>query len=238
MSEEKNYILRHTDIRIQAERVWLDALLSHSPGVRGLVIVALPYMGRLRESRENYAAGLLREAGFATLIVSMLTPHEEARDPDVRFDVSTLHQRLQAIVAWLDQQPGLAGLPLGLLAVSTVVSAGVRLLVRDPERISALVSRSGRADLAGADPLRRLRVPFLMLVPGAERDLRVPSEQAYALLGAVRDWKLFDQASAGFIEPGSLEAAGQAARDWFLRHMPVGAPAPSSGAVPPSDARS
>lgn len=222
MSEDtKSYVLRHTDIRIQAERVWLDALLSHAPDVRGLVIIALPYMGRLRESRENYAAGLLREAGFATLIVSMLTPHEEARDPDVRFDVSTLHQRLQAVVVWLDQQPGLAGLPLGLLAVSTVVSAGVRLLVRDPERISALVSRAGRADLAGADPLRRLRAPLLMLVPGAERDLLAPSEQAYALLGGPKEWVSFDRASAGFIEPGALEAAGQASRDWFLRHVPL-----------------
>lgn len=216
-----SYALRHTDIRIQAERVWLDALLSHSPAVRGLVVIAVPYLSRLRESRENYAAGILRDAGFGTLIVSMLTPYEEARDPDVRFDVSLLQHRLQALVTWVDQQPGLAGLPLGLLAVSTVVSAGVRQLVRDPERIAALVSRAGRADLAGADPLRRLRVPILMLLPEADREIRAPAEQAYALLSGVRQWRAIPDASLGFIEPGTLEAASMAARDWFLTHMPA-----------------
>lgn len=215
-----SYILRHSDIRIQAERVWLDALLSHSPDVRGLIIIVAPYISRLRESRENYAAGLLREAGFGTLIVSMLTPYEESRDPDVRYDVSLLQHRLQALIAWVDQQPGLSGLPLGFLGVGTVVSACVRQLVREPERVGALVSRAGRADLAGAEPLRRLRTPALMLVPGEDADLRAPSEQAYALMGGIKQWKLFEHASTSFIEPGALEASANAARDWFSLHIP------------------
>lgn len=218
-----SYVLRHTDIRIQAERVWLDALLSHSPDIRGLIVIALPYMARLRESRENYAAGMLRDAGFGTLIVSMLTPYEESRDPDVRFDVSLLQHRLQALVVWADQQPDLAGLPLGLLAVSTVASAGVRQMVRDPERITALVSRAGRIDLAGADPLRRLRVPALVVVPGGDRASWAPTEQAFPLIGGVKEWRAIEQAGTSFIEPGTLEAASMAARDWFIRHMPTAA---------------
>ncbi|HEX5125709.1 MAG TPA: alpha/beta hydrolase [Rhodocyclaceae bacterium] len=213
--------LRHTDIRIQAERVWLDALLSYAPDVRGLIVIAAPYIGRLRDSRENHSAASLRDAGFGTLMISMLTPYEENRDPDVRFDVPLLHHRMQALLAWIDQQPQLTGLPIGILAIDTIASACVRLLSKEPERVSAVVTRSGRADLAGADPLRKLHVPTLMLMPGAETDLRAPSEHAYALIGGEKAWREFPDVSAGFIEPGALESSAAAARDWFTQHLPI-----------------
>jgi putative phosphoribosyl transferase len=212
--------LRHTDIRIQAERAWLDALQSHAPDVNGLIVIAAPAIGRLRESRENYVASHMRQAHYGTLIVSMLTPYEESRDPDVKFDITLLHRRLEAIFEWIDQQPLWSGRPLGLMVTGTVASAAVRFLARAPQRAAALVTRSARADLAGAEPLRRLRVPTLMLVPGVEQDLRNNCEQAYALLGTEKAWRQFDEASAGFIEPGTLDAAATAAREWFVTHLP------------------
>ncbi len=175
--------LRHTDIRIQAERVWLDALLSHAPDVRGLIIQAAPYISQLSESRENHAARHLREEGFGTLLVSMLTPYEESRDPDVRYDISLLTRRLQALLVWIDQQPRLSGLPIGLLAIDTVAAAGVRHIAREPERISAMTIRCGRADLAGAEPLRRLAVPTLVQVPGNEPELLTPEPPGLCLDG-------------------------------------------------------
>lgn len=226
--------LRHSDIRIQAERAWLDALLSFAPDVRGLIICASPYISHLRESRLNYAAGILREGHFGTLIVSMLTPYEESRDPDVRYDISLIGNRLQALLTWIDQQPGLSGLPLGMLASQTVVGAAIRLLSREPARISALVSTSGRADLAGAEPLRKLRVPVLMQVPGAEPELIPPSTQAYAHLGGIKQWHEVSHASARFIEPGVLEAVSREARDWFIEYMPDRTPPADAEAAPPA----
>lgn len=221
------FALRHADIRIQAERVWLDALLSHAPDVRGLIIQAAPYISQLSESRENHAAKRLREAGFGTLLVSMLTPYEESRDPDVRYDVSLLTRRLQALLTWVDQQPQLAGLPVGLLAIGTVAAAGVRHIAKEPERISAMTIRCGRADLAGAEPLRRLSIPTLVLVPGNERELLSPNQQAYALMAQTKAWLEIPNASATLIEPGTLEIAAKAASDWFAAHMPI-APAPET----------
>ncbi|MFT4171886.1 MAG: alpha/beta hydrolase [Rhodocyclaceae bacterium] len=225
--------LRHTDIRIQTERVWLDALQSHAPDVRGLIVIAAPTIGRLRESRENYVAAHMRQAHYGTLIISMLTPYEEHRDPDVKFDIALLHRRLEAIFEWVDQQPQWSGRPLGLMVTGTVASAAVRLLAREPQRAAALVARSARADLAGAEPLRRLRVPTLMLVPGTEQDLRNNCEQAFALLGTEKSWAEFDGASAGFIEPGVLDAASTAAREWFITHLPP--PLPEAPPEAPSE---
>ncbi len=228
--------LRHSDIRIQAERAWLDALLSFAPDVRGLIICASPYIGHLRDSRLNYAAGILREGKFGTLLVSMLTPYEENRDPDVRYDVSLISNRLQALLTWIDQQPDLSGLPIGLIATQTVAGAAIRLLAREPARISALVSASGRADLAGAEPLRKLSVPILMLVPGQAPELLVPSAQAYKHIGGPKQWHEIGNASARFIEPGMLETVAAEARDWFVEHMPERPPAACSEPEPPAPA--
>lgn len=219
--------LRHTDIRIQAERAWLDALLSFAPDAHGLIICAAPYIGHLRDSRLNYAGSILRKAHFATLVVSMMTSYEERRDPDVQYDISLLGNRLQALLTWIDQQPCLAGLPLGLLATGTVAGAAVRLLARDAGRISALVSSGGRIDLAGGEPLRRLRVPILLQIPGLAQDLIGPSAQAYAHLGGIKQWHEISNADALFIEPGTLEQSAAGAQGWFLKYLPPLAESPS-----------
>lgn len=229
--------LRNSDIRIQAERVWLDALLSFAPDVRGIILCATPHIESLRDSREHYAADVFREAGFGTLLVSLLTPYEDKHDTDVRYDVSLLTQRLQALLTWIDQQPGLAQLPIGLLASYTVVAAGIRLLVKQPEpRISALVSRAGRADLAGADPLRRLHTPILMQVPGESRELNAPSVQAYAHINGPKQWHEVSNASASFAEPGSLDRVTREACAWFIEHLPARPQPPESAPENPASA--
>jgi putative phosphoribosyl transferase len=212
--------LRHTDIRIQAERIWLDALFSFAPDVRGLIVIAAPYLEHLRDSRFHIAAEHLREKHFGTLLVSMLTPYEETRDPDVEYDISLLGNRLQALLTWIEQQPYLTGLPLGMLAIGTIAGACVRLCARAPTSISALVSCAGRIDLAGAEPLRRLQVPLLLQVPGQAPDLRTSSTKAFAHLSNIKQWNEIFSASEHFIEPGTLDTVTIEAREWFLQYLP------------------
>lgn len=212
--------LRHAELRIQAERAWLDALLAVAPDVSGLIVCATPFSPVLRDSRENYAATAYRDRHYATLIVNLLTAYENERDPDVRYDIALLDHRLKAVLTWLDQQPGLSGLPLGLQASGTVAAAAVRLATREPDRISALVSRAGRCDLAGAEPLRRLKTPLLMQVPGLNPELISPSTQAYAHVGGTKQWCEYALASATYAEPGVLEVVTRDACQWFAQHLP------------------
>lgn len=228
------YALRHTSLRIQTERVWLDALLSHAPDVRGLVIHAAPFLHHIAESRENIAAGQLRDAHFGTLVASLLTPYEETRDPDVRYDASLLSHRLATLINWVRQQPQLTALPLGLIASGTAAGAAVRLLSRDPEAVAALCLRAGRPDLAGAEPLRRLKLPVQLQMPGNEPELRQPNEQAWALIPEPRQWVDIPDASALLIEPGALDLAARSSCDWFVQHMPLPAPPDDTPAAPPS----
>ncbi|KAF7600862.1 MAG: alpha/beta hydrolase [Candidatus Dactylopiibacterium carminicum] len=215
-----SFHLRHTDIRIQAERAWLDALLSHAPDVRGLVVCAQPYINNLRESREYHAAAILRQAGFATLVLSLLTPQEEQRDPDLRFDVAQLVHRLLAVLTWAEQQPDLAGLPVGLLGDDTAIAAAVRLAAREPGHLEALVSRCGRIDLVGGEPLRRLMTPLLVLAPGEGSVSPQSARTAYDCVGGEKAWQALEGVSDGLAEAGAMEAAARAACTWFQQHLP------------------
>lgn len=214
------FALRHSEIRIQADKVWLDAFLSFAPDVRGLIICAVPHLVRLREAREVHLCNVLENAGFGTLLLSLLTPYEDNRDPDIRYDIALISQRLGAVCTWIDHQPGLSEKPLAIIASGTVAAGAIRLASQNCERLAALVSKAGRIDLAGAQPLRQLRVPILVITPGADPDLRHPTDAAFDLLGHEKERLEIPTASASFIEPGTLDTAAHASCTWLQSHMP------------------
>jgi putative phosphoribosyl transferase len=218
-----SYLLRHSDIRVQAEGAWLDALLSHAPDVRGLILWASPDPLPLRGSMEDQAAQVFHEAGFATLLLNLLTPQEAEREPDLRFNIPQLMARLQAVLDWAWHQPGLEGIPAGLMATDTVAAAAIRLLAREPDTAFALVSHCGRADLAGGEPLRQLRCPLLMLETA---DAPASARAAWACLGGERLWQDIAASRETSVGATATDAATRAACDWFVRHLPVAEVAP------------
>lgn len=215
------FTLRHAELRIQAGPVWLDAFLGFAPDVRGLVLCAVPHLARLREARETRVCQALEAAGFGTLLLSLLTPYEDSRDPDVRYDIALICQRLQAIVSWVEHQPVMDEKPLGIIASSTIAAGAMRLANQEPGRFSALVSKAGRIDLAGAAPLRQIQPPCLVLIPGEEPELRHATSAAYSLLGCEKRLFVVEGAGEDFIEPGSLESASQEAAKWLSERMPL-----------------
>lgn len=227
------FSLRHSEIRIQADKVWLDAYLSFAPDVRGLAICAVPHLAKLREARESHLCGVIESAGFATLLLSVLTPYEDSRDPDLRYDIALISQRLAAVTNWIDHQPGMGELPLALVASSTVAAGAIRLVQQNSTRFSALVSKAGRIDLAGGAPLRQLQLPTLVILPGTETELSSSTRLAFELLTGPRQLLEIPRASADFAEPGALDAAAQASRDWLLANMPHTVATPSPGAPAP-----
>lgn len=213
--------LRHSAIRIQTEKVWLDAYLCIAPDVRGLIVYAAPHLAKMREAREAHFCSVLENAGFGTLIVSMLTPYEEQRDPDCRYDIALISRRLESIGEWIVHQPQLYPMRLGLVACDTIAAAAIRLANRNTELLTAMVSKAGRIDLAGAHPLEQLRTPIMVLMPGAEPSLLPPTQSAYALIRAPKTYVPIEHASSAFVEPGCLDAAAQSCRQWFEDQMPV-----------------
>jgi len=89
---------------------------------RGIVVFSHG-SGSSRFSPRNQRVALaLQRAGFATLLMDLLTASEETDDGRpgrLRFDVDFLSQRLIAASDWVARQTGPAGLPLGYFGASS-----------------------------------------------------------------------------------------------------------------------
>ncbi len=211
--------LRTSPISIPAESIWLDGTLSHAPDVRGLVLVLQAGANPIIHKRQALIAGVLQGAGFATLALDLLTHYEELHDLDASFNVARLTDRLLAADDWIEHQPPLAPLPVGLLAFGTASAAIVRAAAKKPERFGALACLAGRPDLAGAGPLRTLTAPTLFVVGHEDPGIAI-LRQAFELMTTVRDWRATRGGEIEQVAADDLKQSAELATDWMLRKMP------------------
>jgi pimeloyl-ACP methyl ester carboxylesterase len=167
--------------------------------------------------RNRMVAEALNEQGMATLLFDLLTPEEEQDRTNV-FDIALLAERLIDVVGWIDAQPELAGLPLGLFGASTGAAAALVAAAKLGTRVGAVVSRGGRPDLAGGG-LDEVTAPTLLIVGGLDYGVIELNEQAYARLTAPKLLEIVPDATHLFPEPGAMEAVIALAGRWFKTYL-------------------
>ncbi len=191
-------------------------------GARGLVLFAHGSGSSRLSPRNRYVAGVLADAGLATLLVDLLTQEEERRDVrtrELRFDVELLAGRLLDAAAWVGDDERTRGLPLGLFGASTGAGAALVAAARRPAAVRAVVSRGGRPDLAGS-ALAGVRAPTLLVV--GERDelvLGLNRQAREAMTQATVELEVVGGATHLFEERGALERVADLARGWFDRYL-------------------
>jgi hypothetical protein len=210
--------LRHTEVGLPAGGVWLDGLLAHSPLVGGLVLLAERSGSQLKTARGALFASALQQAGLATLQFGLLSHDEERRSPDTWYQHSTLGPRLSAVLEWVEHQPALKDLPLGLACRDAAAAAMIRIAPRSPT-LRALACRHGWPDLAGTEPLRALELPLLQVVGERDSEGVQRNRQAHELLSCPRELLVVPGASRNFEEPGTLDQASRAMATWFRRWL-------------------
>lgn len=184
--------------------------------------------GSSRFSPRNMAvASVLNDAGFATILLDLLTPEEESNRRNV-FDISLLADRLIDAIKWIDRDPELSKLPLGLFGASTGAGAALVAASRAGDRIGAVVSRSGRPDLAGS-ALREVHAPTLLIVGGHDDAVIDLNRQALAELASQKALSIVPGATHLFSEHGALEAVSKLASEWFSTYLRQLVPAGGSG---------
>ncbi|MGC9538449.1 dienelactone hydrolase family protein [Streptomyces sp. UG1] len=191
------------------------------PGpVRSVVVIAEGGSSARGSSRDRVLADAFHRAGMGTLLLDLLTELEkraDARSARHRFDVPLLARRLVDAIDWLEEQAETAGVPVCLFGAETAAAASLLAAAERPLRVSAVVTRGGRPDLA-YDELQRVHAPVLFLVGGEdETDLGLNQETA-GKLGGPSEVLAVRGATHLFHEPGSLEEVVTAARDWFVSH--------------------
>jgi putative phosphoribosyl transferase len=193
-----------------------------TPSARTVVVFAHG-SGSSRHSPRNQAvARVLQDAGLGTLLLDLLTEREEPVDEvtgEYRFDIDLLGRRVVAAIDWLDGRTETAGLRLGLFGASTGAAAALVAAAQRPDRITAVVARGGRPDLA-EDALERVRAPVLLIVGGLDTQVLRLNTHAARRLRAPHRLDVIPGATHLFAEHNAIEQVAIKARDWFLEHSP------------------
>ncbi|HEY5161360.1 MAG TPA: alpha/beta family hydrolase [Gaiellaceae bacterium] len=212
---------RENDVAIPVGDVQLVGTLRIPEGADGIVLFAHGSGSSRASPRNRHVAAVLEHAGLATMLIDLLSEHEEKEDSRtgaLRFDIPLLADRILAATVWLHANEGTTSLPLGLFGASTGAGAALLAAAGRPELIKAVVSRGGRPDLAGK-ALRHVSAPTLLIV--GERDAVVLdlNQRAAAELATECRLEIVPGATHLFEEPGALEKVAVLARDWFSLHL-------------------
>jgi putative phosphoribosyl transferase len=195
---------------------------SYAPPEAGAGVVAFAHgSGSSRFSpRNRFVARALGEAGLGTLLFDLLRP-EEAEDRRKVFDIPLLADRLMHAADWLDSPAhGGGALPIGYFGASTGAAAALVAAAQHPDAVRAVVSRGGRPDLAGPEPLSQVQAPTLLIVGSLDTEVLELNRAAAARMpegGA--EIRVVQGASHLFEEPGTLDAVVALARDWFVARI-------------------
>ena len=193
-------------------------------GARGLVLFAHGSGSSRLSPRNRYVAGVLADAGLATLLVDLLTQEEERRDVrtrELRFDVELLAGRLR-------RRSRLGGVRTSAPAVcrsacsgrhtgagAALVAAARRAGGRARGRVPGRAPGPGRVGPrrgAGADAARRRRA-------GRARARPQPAGARGDDARAAVELEVVGGATHLFEERGALERVADLARGWFDRYL-------------------
>jgi pimeloyl-ACP methyl ester carboxylesterase len=206
------------EVHVEVGAVSLEGSLGIPEGARGLVLFAHGSGSGRHSPRNRFVARQLQAAGLATLLVDLLTKEEEVVDrytAQVRFDIDLLAARVIDITDWLTEDSRTNGLLVGYFGASTGTGAALVAAAQRPHRVSAIVSRGGRPDLAG-EALAAVYAPTLLLVGGEDRPVIALNEEALGRLGALdKELVIVAGASHLFEEAGTLEEVARLAAEWF-----------------------
>jgi len=205
------------EVDVVAGSVILAGHLNVPKAAKGIVLFAHG-SGSSRKSPRNLAvAKVLNQVGLATLLFDLLTKEEESDRANV-FDIELLARRLLDATTWLHKQDGLAEIPVGYFGASTGAAAALWAASEPTSNVMAVVSRGGRADLAGPR-LAKVRAATLLIVGGYDDVVIELNQQAQAQLQCKNQLTIIPGATHLFEEPRTLEQVADLASKWFLKYL-------------------
>jgi len=178
----------------------------HGPGSSG------------QSPRNQLVAETIRNAGLGTFQFDLLTS-EEAIDTHTRelgFDIGLLAKRLVDATYWLNGE--FDYLRAGYFGASTGAAAALVAAAELGTIVGAVVSRSGRPDLA-KDALPLVKAATLLIVGELDSQIIEVNRHAYAQLNCEKEITMVPRATHLFEERGAMDQVAQLATDWFQTHL-------------------
>lgn len=212
------------EVRIPAGDASLAGDLTVPAGAKAIVLFAHGSGSSRHSPRNVWVAARLQRAGIATLLFDLLTAAEEERDlytRQYRFDIALLARRLVQATQWIGAQPEFHELAAGYFGASTGSAAALVAAAELPDRVTAVVSRGGRPDLAGEQALAAVTAATLLIVGGNDGVVLGLNERAQSQMTCQRRLVVVPGASHLFEEAGALDQVAAVAAEWFVEYLVV-----------------
>ena len=209
--------------RIPVDGITLEGDLTIPEGATAIVLFAHGSGSSRFSPRNRAVASELQSAGFATLLLDLLTVEEEdaeAATRHLRFNIELLATRLGAATDWIGRRADTRTLPIGYFGASTGAAAALVAASRRRHIVRAVVSRGGRPDLAGT-ALGMVQAATLLIVGSLDTQVIALNEEAYRRLTCAKRIDIVPGATHLFEEPGALESVSRLARQWFDEYLVV-----------------
>ena len=214
-------VVEYTE-RVVVGEVELAADLGLAAGARGVVLFAHGSGSSRHSPRNRQVAGAFQRAGYATLLLDLLTAEEGEVDQqtrELRFDIGTLADRLTGAADWLAGRSDTGRLPLAIFGASTGAAAALVTAADRPQQVRLVVSRGGRPDLAGG-ALARVVAPTLLIVGGGDPEVLRLNRDAANRMRVDVDLQIVPGATHLFPEHGALERVIGLATAALDRYLP------------------
>jgi putative phosphoribosyl transferase len=211
-------------VQIPAAGVILDGDLITPADAAGVVVFAHGSGSSRHSPRNRMVAARMQEAGYATLLMDLLTAGEDeidSRTRQFRFDIPRLASRLTGAIRWLSDRPDTAEMPVALFGASTGAAASLMAAAEVPDHVQLVISRGGRPDLAG-DALPRVQAPTLLIVGGRDLEVLDLNKAAAVQLPGPVEIAVVPGATHLFEERGALDRVVELAVGALRQHL--GAP--------------
>ncbi len=205
------------NIDLSVDNGKISGILNIFDKAKGLVIFAHGSGSSRHSPRNALVAKFLNEKGLSTLLFDLLTTAEETEDELTalyRFDIKLLTKRLILVTEWILER---YKLKIGYFGSSTGAAAALTAAGTLKEKVSAVVSRGGRGDLASS--LEDVSCPTLLIVGGNDTAVLELNRKVYKTLNCTKSLQIVAGASHLFEEPHKLDEVASLAAKWFLKHF-------------------
>ncbi len=208
-------------VRLVVDGAPLEGNLTIPKKARGIVVFAHGSGSSRNSPRNRFVAGVMQEAGLATLLFDLLIAKEEQIDnvtAQLRFDIDFLSRRLVGAVDWVSKNKDTSDMNIGLFGASTGAAAALVAAAERSGKVKAVVSRGGRPDLA-ASALPKVKAPTLLIVGGLDYQVIELNRQALEQMTAVKELSIVPGATHLFEEQGTLPKVADIAAQWFVKYL-------------------
>ncbi|MBI1344245.1 MAG: alpha/beta hydrolase [Terrimonas sp.] len=203
-------------MEIRSGKTWLRGDLAVPASAASIVIFAHGSGSSRMSIRNRQVAKRLNEAGMGTLLFDLLTANEDMHYPN-RFNIDLLAQRLMGATEWMEHFKLAEGFDKAYFGASTGAAAAL-IAAAHLREIKVVISRGGRADLAGP-MLPFVQAPVLLIVGSLDHDVLALNRQAYDQLTCEKELTIVNGATHLFEEPGKMEAVVDLSIAWLKKHL-------------------